>query len=555
MRGTLSGIAWVALVLLGGPVLASDPAGVPIAAWTTAGVFVAGVGVAYWAPTTPHALVFTAVMTTALYWLVSAFYGPSLVWVAVWAVVCVPVGVWWALGRRGGERPARGNRWWSEPQMVEAFTTAGILRAPKDDAPPPRLVVKAAQDDYGTTVTVGLPPGVVFSTVEGKREALAAALSQPLHLVTVTQAKTDPANVATVRVTLPYERTIRPHNLPDVTCWRDPLTIGRDRRGRDITIPTWNTGQVLVGGQTSSGKTYFLRLLASHYALDPDASLFIVDGKGSTDDWGPIGHRCEDLVFVHDDRPGDRFFALLQTVQGIVTARNKAGGRDHPGCLVILEEFSSMLAMLETARKRDAARAVTRLTQTCRSANVLVVIAAQRPSASTMDTNTRAQAAVSVALSMKSPTDTTMVLGHTPTLELPDEPGEAIVVVPGKPDVLSDLDVLADEDWRVLCGSLPAVGRAWVPALIEDDPEPVEDDAVVQVGPAPVLHVVPVVEPVVSARDAVLAAMMEGGGTAKVGQLVAVTGKARSTVNVALKELVASGSVVSPVRGEYTLTE
>lgn len=367
--------------------------------------------------------------------------------------------------RPDGETIGMG-KWWTDAALRAAFTEAGLIAKPGADgepAPGPKLMGRPDIDDYGATAKVRLPSGLRYSRVDAAREALAAAFDQPVHLVTVSQLRTDPAGVARIRVSLPYERTIRVHNVPEGSSWRDPLVVGRDRRGRDVAFPTYDVGQVLVGGRTGSGKTHFLRLLASHYAADPDADLYIVDGKGSTDDWGPIRSRCKRLLFIHDDNPAQRFTDLLEHVQSIVTDRNRRGGRDWPGTLVVLEEFSSMLASLDPLEKKDTERAVTRLVQTCRSANVMVVIAAQRPSASTMDTNTRAQAAVSVALAMKSNTDITMVLGHTPTMELPSEPGEAILVVPGREDVFIDLDTIPDGDWEDLCAS-------WTPPPVPSEP-------------------------------------------------------------------------------------
>lgn len=430
-------------------------------------------------------VVVLGVVAAAVWMLVASKVGVGKETAIAWGVLCLIGGVlWWTdwfqTGKtrkpktekaKGTPTASTGGLWHTDAGLAAAFADAGLLRAGKDGepAPIPRREGRPDVDDYGTTVRVRLPRGIRYSQVEAARESLAAALDQPVHLVTISQLRTDAAGVARIRVSHPYERTIRVHDVPEGETWRDPLVIGRDRRGRDVTLPTYDVGQVLVGGRTGSGKTHFLRLLASHYAADPDADLYIVDGKGSTDDWGPIRSRCKRLLFIHDDNPAQRFTDLLEHVQAVVTDRNRRGGRDWPGTLVILEEFSSLLASLDPLEKKETERAVTRLVQTCRSANVMVVIAAQRPSASTMDTNTRAQAAVSVALAMKSPTDITMVLGHTPQMELPDEPGEAILVVPGKDDVFIDLDTIPDGDWEDLCATwtpppVPSEPRALLPA-------------------------------------------------------------------------------------------
>ncbi len=386
----------------------------------------------------------------------------------VWAVALTLALAPWRLPRRKPKAPD----WWSESSLTGALRSAGLIRG---DAMLSRVGAPSHSED-GTAVAFHLPAGVTVTAVKAKREAIAAYLRVRLDMLDIDQRPTDPASVCRIRVRVPVD--LAPRVAPAAaalagitddaiieTSWRVGVPVGRDDQGRTVAVPTYDVGAVLVGGRTGSGKTTLLRLIAIHYALDPDALVFLADGKGSVDDWGPLRDRCSAFVMVQRPDASEAFLALLRDVAALIADRNGKGGRHWPGVLVLLEEFAAFRAGLTKAHRDEMDRLITRIVQTCRSANVLVVIAAQRPSANAMSTDMRAQAGVGVCLPVSSATDAEMVLGHPPTLALPKEPGDAIVRT-DKGEAVVHCDRLTDAQWCALCE------RASVHA-----PDTVHDDA------------------------------------------------------------------------------
>lgn len=385
----------------------------------------------------------------------------------------------------------------------EALEAAGLIRDPAgknaDPAPRARMVGKIRVIDETTLITLRLPNGLTVPQVAAKAEQVAGVIDVPitrLHL-----SKLDGrSSMLRVRID-PPDRPLKPRDveLPEVTTWRDPVLVGRDMRGRDITAPVYDIGQWLVGGITGSGKTTLLRLIAAHYALDPDATIWGCDGKGSTDDWGPLHHRVTRWVDVTDPDASLRYIDMLRDIGNEVAARNKAGGRDHPGMLVILEEATALRAGLDNAETTESDKLLVRIVQTCRSANVLVVTAAQRPSASLMSSNVRAQAGVGVCMRVRSMSDAEMVLGYRPEVALPEAVGRALLDVgDGTPRAVL-VDHMPYGAWMDLC-------EQWKPQLhlvppVEEEPEPElepePEDAVFE--DEPVSESVPTVDPLLAA--------------------------------------------------------
>lgn len=367
-------------------------------------------------------------------------------------------------------RDIRGPRLhtWGTTRWNKALTDAKLIK--NVDAPQARMVGKVRAVDDTTLVTLRLPPGLTVGAVHARLEQVAASLDIPVDRIHVTRNGGKPG-LMDVRVT-PPPLDLKPRyvDLPDVTSWREPVLLGRDQRGRNLTAPTYNIGQWLVGGITGSGKTTALRLLAAHYALDPSTVVWGCDGKGSRDDWGPIRHRTARWIDVTDTDASSDYLQMLRDVVTLVGERNQAGGRDHPGMLVIFEEATAFRAGLGPAETVEADKLMTRIVQTCRSANVLVVTAAQRPAASLMSTNVRAQAGVALCMRVRSTTDAEMVLGYRPEVPVPEQVGRGLLdVADGAPRTVH-VDHLTEAQWVDLCARWAPPPPVLVPD-VDDSPQ------------------------------------------------------------------------------------
>ncbi|CCH79079.1 membrane hypothetical protein [Nostocoides japonicum T1-X7] len=381
-----------------------------------------------------------------------------MLWLGPW-IILVVVGCVPGLGRLAlpKRKPDTGD-WWSEAVLLGAFRAAGLVKG--DGVMLSRVGAPRHVDGRGTAVAVRLPAGVTYSRVVAQREALAAALRRPLAHVSITQAPTDPADVVRIAVMKPLVLDARDphivtalHDLPpdhDLTAdWRRGIPIGRDTTGRDVTLPTYDVGLALIAGNPASGKTSLLWAIAATYAYDPDALLWVTDGKGATDDWGPLRARCAGYVMASDDTYEADLLDLLRTVQAEVRARLTAGGRDHPGGLLLLEEYLSHRHNLSKAGRDEFDRLVKVIAMQCRAANILVVAAVHQATVAEIPSVIRAQSAVRVCMRVGSGSDAAVILGHQPTAALPTVPGQAIVNTGGE-DRAVRVDWLQKSQWPAL---------------------------------------------------------------------------------------------------------
>ena len=306
-------------------------------------------------------------------------------------------------------------------------------------------------------------------TAAGERFISALRLPVPADRVRVTPYQ-GLAHHLLITIAAPaLTLTTRHPDLPELTSWSDPIVLGRDSRtGNDVTAPTWNVPAWLVGGRSGSGKSVALRLVIAHYAADPDAVLWGFDAKGSTDDWADILPRFARWVATTGDTTvdGQLLLATLHDLDAVVFARNAARGRDYPGMLVLLEEITGLRDDM-TPKDRAALDGVLgRLVKMCRSANVTLIITAQRPSARDLPTTVRAQAEVLLCMRMTRPSDASMVLGEQPPYDVSAFPdGHGLLSVKGdlRPVIVDHVD---DAAWVRFCRELcpaddaPAVAPA-----------------------------------------------------------------------------------------------
>lgn len=217
------------------------------------------------------------------------------------ALPAPPVEVWWiaaaaatvTLGWLGrplpedvepidcGLPPAEGPLPLQAPVVAAALGEIGIprLRAPG--------AVRAIADPHrrGQGTQLDLELACAASEVLAHREALAAALRQPLELVWPAQGPSSAAHLALYLCDVPMREQLQP-------AW--PLLDGRpidlfapqpmatDRTGEWVMLQLAYQA-ALVAAKPRMGKTYILRQLAVTAGLDPRAKVYALDGKGTGD--------------------------------------------------------------------------------------------------------------------------------------------------------------------------------------------------------------------------------------------------------------------------------
>jgi len=213
----------------------------------------------------------------------------------------------------------------------------------------------------------------------------------------------------------PPAPTPAPFRLPTTTCWRDPIMLGKDMAGEPVLVGTWNVPQWLIGGTSGSGKTVAMRMILAHYALDPTAILWGVDGKGNRDDWAGMRPRFDRWVSATDRLNGPRqYLEMLEDLGRLIDERQDIAGRDYPGMLVLMDDAPQLRRRLAKPDKARADDLLTGIVQTCRAVNVMVLTTTQKPSHKQIDTDQRSQAGIALCMQMDSLDDARMVLGVRP---------------------------------------------------------------------------------------------------------------------------------------------
>jgi hypothetical protein len=145
------------------------------------------------------------------------------------------------------------------------------------DRPP--HVAKITRTTVGDRVELGLRHGTSIEELERAQPVIAASLGvRDVRLVL------DPARHDHVTLTItrrdPFESTTAPCPLvtaPKFDAWT-PLPVGVDEEGGIVTLslPEHN---VLFGAEPGGGKSVALSVLVAAFALDPNVTLWLFDGK------------------------------------------------------------------------------------------------------------------------------------------------------------------------------------------------------------------------------------------------------------------------------------
>lgn len=416
--------------------------------------------------------------------------------------------VTWLVGHSWHERKPG---WWSHRILVGALVDAGVLRKPREGERPPNVSYRGrpVHGEHGSSVVIGLPDGRTLSDVLARRESLAASLRVPVARLEVAQQPDDPGNVVRIFVghgntaTTAATVTSAPHSR-----WAEPIRIGRTGRGEPVTLSLFEHN-TLLAGRPGSGKTSLARIVLSHYLLDPTTAVYALDGKGSVSDYGAARPLCARFVSGTEDNAAEDTLEMMTTVLGIVRTRNGAThGTQHPGLLLLLEEFQDVRAAATRQQRDQLDNMLGRVIRMGRAIGVHVLISTQRPSVDDLPAGVRNLMSQRVALALRNSQDAALVLGSTPQFALPSQRGEAIYTDGGALQPLV-LDRLTDDAWRSLCARAAAI-RPALPAPVPQ--EPTATTAEPQQAPEPV-SVAPV-DPLVAAAVGVLSDADPTGVTA-----------------------------------------
>lgn len=182
----------------------------------------------------------------------------------------------------------------------------------------------------------------------------------------------------------------------------EPLPLGTDLDGRVVSVelfdPIVGGSSLLVGGVPGSGKTTALRVILAGLSRTP-VTMVVIDPTGGAEamNWSA---RLSTVVSDAEPAPAAELLnRLLRIIEqrGVLVSAGVVPGALHP--IVLVCDEVAELGAAGTARQQDDVRSLLRrVTALGRKANVAVVLATQRTTASSIDVTTRSLVASRLAL-------------------------------------------------------------------------------------------------------------------------------------------------------------
>ena len=195
----------------------------------------------------------------------------------------------------------------------------------------------------------------------------------------------------------------------------EPVPVGVDEQGQPVAIGLVERN-VLVGGEPGAGKSTALSLLVAGDALDPQARVWLLDGKlVELACWAPVAERV-----VGPD--GEQAVELLRELQAEMNARYRellARGlrkvrRDDELALnlIVCDELAFYLSLPDRKQRQAFAELLRDLVARGRAAGVIVVAATQKPGADVVPTALRDLFGFRLALRCNTPQASDTILGQ-----------------------------------------------------------------------------------------------------------------------------------------------
>lgn len=250
----------------------------------------------------------------------------------------------------------------------------------------------------------------------------------------------------------------------------EPIRIGSYETGAPAVIYLpgdadigRNLAQWLIGGVNGAGKTEAFRTIAANALCRSEVSFMVSDPRKAIQFLKPF---LDEGVFerVALTEPGGR--ALADALDAAITKRAAYLGQHGykqwaPGCGLNL-----LVAWFEEALWLAQSSKLLKLVVAARSAGIVIAVSLQRPSHSSMDTDTRAQLTGQMCFGVEGADDAGMVLpeqvinaGASPEQWLNHQPGCAYVVAPGIPQKLHAVPLRFD--WPKQDAVIAAALRQW----------------------------------------------------------------------------------------------
>ncbi|MFC1405752.1 MULTISPECIES: hypothetical protein [Streptacidiphilus] len=299
-----------------------------------------------------------------------------------------------------------------------------------------RAVGLGTRDELeNTTIEFKLPAGVVCKALRGKAEQFAGALGLPLERIDLLQGETPNDVVLWVSAIVPFSGPAPVSLLVEADRWSiwDGVPFGSTRKSTRKTLQLlWSS--MLFGGAQGYGKTSAMRLPAAAGVLDPQCRILLADFKGGAD-WEELEGIAHRAIIGADPAAVDEFIDLVDELIEEMDARfakirkmpkaqrpdmrltpAMAEAHGMPVLMFLIDEiqeaFGVLLARKEGLKEFAAVvEKLARLIRRGRACGLIIVAAAQRPSAKSVPTDFRDVILKRYSVHTVDDTSSDMILG------------------------------------------------------------------------------------------------------------------------------------------------
>ncbi|WP_276941566.1 MULTISPECIES: FtsK/SpoIIIE domain-containing protein [Ferrimicrobium] len=249
-------------------------------------------------------------------------------------------------------------------------------------------VIKAVRVPSGVRLTLSLQSGTAFQELEHLCPYLATHFG-----VRGVRVVADSTNASRVELTICSEDPFGNGTVPwpsatgeIVSAW-DPISLGIDEEGEEVSVSLVEHN-LLGGGEPGSGKSGLINTMLASLVMDPAAELYLFDPK----EVELVPWRSCAKSFVGGDM--DEAIRTLEQLQATMEYRYallaNLGARKferHHGyglVVVVVDELPFYVANSDARSAREFANRLRDLIARGRAAGIIVIVAAQKPSADTV---------------------------------------------------------------------------------------------------------------------------------------------------------------------------
>jgi hypothetical protein len=270
----------------------------------------------------------------------------------------------------------------------------------------------------GELVTVRIPRGHSVTTLEQRQDALAGCLR--IKEVRITRDGDNARHCQALLIRRdPFADLTEipwPNQDADTLSLRDPIPVGINDNGQPITVTLGTQhAALLLGGEPGAGKSVAISLFAATGALDPNARLWLIDGKRvELSAWAPCAQQI-----AHTPKEAADLLRRLREIMDDRYRELEVLGRRHvtphdglPLHLLICDELAFFTANENAADKKKFSDLLRDIVARGRAAGVLVVAATQKPSVDVVPSAIRDLFPFKLALRSNTPQASDTILGQ-----------------------------------------------------------------------------------------------------------------------------------------------